>query len=406
MTKNRNLLRIFLLFCFLVPLRLSALTLKECVNLAVSNNPALLLYREDIKISEFRVNQAKALMKPRMSLGAYYDYYNLGYPSIFSSSIGAFNLRPDSEELYGTRITLDQPLYTGGKNKTIKKQASHNLLSTQAQYLTEKNRIIYEVERKFIEVFYLKKMSAVISSAETSIAKADPGSLETEIGMQMEKEKINLDMELNKTLHELNSLVSAEFIESAQVADALVPDPTVLDGNLTKLILIAQQNRPELKGLKARESIDSLSVELGKSFKFPNVDFFSKYDYLHAIEDEWSSNFQVGVSLTFPLYDGGVRWSQYRERNALFQKTKILISSEEERIKSQVEQAYKGLEFSRKIFGLAQKRKDSFSIPSKSGVQDIKKWKEVMMDYLAAERDMLVASAFLKFSTGSEIPKY
>ncbi|MFH1352227.1 MAG: TolC family protein, partial [bacterium] len=319
---------------------------------------------------------------------------------------GAFNLRPDSEELYGTRITLDQPLYTGGKNKTIEKQASHNLLSTQAQYLTEKNRIIYEVERKFIEVFYLKKMSAVISSAETSIAKTDPGSLEAEIGMQMEKEKINLDMELNKTLHELNSLVSAEFIDSAQVLVTLVPDETVLDGNLTKLILIAQQDRPELKGLKARESIDSLSVELGKSFKFPNVDFFSKYDYLHAIEDEWSSNFQVGVSLTFPLYDGGVRWQQFMERNALFQKTKILISSEEERIKSQVEQAYRGLEFSTKIFGLAQKRKDSFSIPSKSGVKDIKKWKEVMMDYLTAERDLLVAAAFLKFSTGSEISKY
>jgi len=392
--------------CLLVPLRICALNIDECINLAVSNNPTLLLYREDIKISEFRVNQSKALTKPRMSLGAYYDYYNLGYPSIFSSSIGAFNLGPDSEELYGTRITLAQPLYTGGKNKTIKKQASQKLLSMKAQYLAEKNRIIFEVKKKFIEVFYLKKMCDVISNAETSVSKAASGSLKTEMKMYLKTEKLNLDMELTRTLHELNSLVSAEFIESESISDGFKIDGTVPDENITKLILIAQQNRPEMKGLRARELIDSLSVELGKSFKFPNVDFFSKYDYLHAIDDEWSSNFQVGMSLTFPLYDGGVRWQQFREQNALFQKTKILISSEEERIKSQVEQAYTGLEFSKKIFALAQKRKESFSIPPNSGVKGIKKWKEVMMNYLTAERDMFVASAFLEFSTGSEISKY
>jgi len=345
-------------------------------------------------------------MMPKMSLGAYYDYYSLDYPSIFSSSIGAFNLGDDSEKLYGTRVTMSQPLYTGGKSKTLRKQAAHKLLSDQAQHQAEKNRIIYEVKKHFFIIFYLKKIRTVISNTELQVAKARESALKAEMELQLKREGLNTDMELNRTLHKFNSLVSAEFIESESISDGIEIDETIFDEKLTKLILIAQQNRPEMKGLKAKETIDSLSVGLGKSFKFPNVDLFSTYDYLHARGDEWASNFQVGMSFTFPLYDGGARWSQFMERNALFQKTKILVSAENERIKNQVKQAYQNLVFTKKIHDLMRDRKDSFQLPAKSGVKDIKEWKEVMTNYLVAEKDLRVAVAFLNFSTGSEISKY
>jgi len=152
---------VFLIFCS----KIFGICLEECIKLAIMNNTEIFLAGQDLEIAKSKLNQAKTVNFPKLQLGAYYNRYNLNYPAIFSSAIGAFNLEENSQFLYGTRIVLTQPLYTGGKNKTLIKQAEQNLLSAKSVYLTMKNRLIYNVRKSYVDVIYLKKKHNILKNA-------------------------------------------------------------------------------------------------------------------------------------------------------------------------------------------------------------------------------------------------
>jgi len=393
---------VFLIFCS----KIFGICLEECIKLAIMNNTEIFLAGQDLEIAKSKLNQAKTVNFPKLQLGAYYNRYNLNYPAIFSSAIGAFNLEENSQFLYGTRIVLTQPLYTGGKNKTLIKQAEQNLLSAKSVYLTMKNRLIYNVRKSYVDVIYLKKKHNILKNAISQIEKIK-GKGKESILYKNTKQLHEIEIKLTDAIFKLNSIVATEFIDIEKIENTLeVPEENFLEEDVQKYIVIALEKRPEFSGLRAREFIDSLSVELGKNFRFPNIDLFSTYDYLKPSQGGWLSNFQVGMSLSIPLFDGGARWQQLKEKNALFKKTKALVGSKEEEIKREVMQALRKLKLSQKFYELARKQKEEFSMPVKAIPKDIERWKEANFDILDAERKFILAKFYLSYVTGEDIEKY
>jgi len=393
---------VFLIFCS----KIFGICLEECIKLAIMNNTEIFLAGQDLEIAKSKLNQAKTVNFPKLQLGAYYNRYNLNYPAIFSSAIGAFNLEENSQFLYGTRIVLTQPLYTGGKNKTLIKQAEQNLLSAKSVYLTMKNRLIYNVRKSYVDVIYLKKKHNILKNAISQIEKIK-GKGKESILYKNTKQLHEIEIKLTDAIFKLNSIVATEFIDIEKIENTLeVPEENFLEEDVQKYIVIALEKRPEFSGLRAREFIDSLSVELGKNFRFPNIDLFSTYDYLKPSQGGWLSNFQVGMSLSIPLFDGGARWQQLKEKNALFKKTKALVGSKEEEIKREVMQALRKLKLSQKFYELARKQKEEFSMPVKAIPKDIERWKEANFDILDAEKKFIIAKFYLSYVTGEDIEKY
>ena len=384
---------------------LFAADLDYCLKTAVMNNSFLLLGAEDIKIAKLRLNQVSSLFKPKVSLGAYYDYYSLDYPSVFSSSIGSFNLQDASDNFYGTRVTLTQPLYTGGAVTTLKKQASQKLLDSENMLEASKNRLLYGVKEKFINVIYLKKKIAAEENALRQIEKIS-GDSGGNVYSGILRKKAGFNADLLENVYALNALVSSEFIQAEDISGEVVHDDKLSGEDVTKFILLAGANRPELKGLRERESVDFISLGLEQSLKFPNVDLFSTYDYLHAIGDEWERNFQVGISMTLPLYDGGARWWRFAEKKALLRKTKINIAHEEESIKREVELACRKYSIAAEYLKDAKKDKDSFRMPPKVKAADIAAWSRITENYLDAEMNFSISAAYLEYAAGLSLSKY
>ena len=384
---------------------LAAADLDYCLKTAVMNNPALLLGAEDIKVAKLKLNQVSSLFMPKLSLGVYYDYYSLDYPSVFSSSIGAFNLQDASDNFYGTRVTLTQPLYTGGAVTALKKQASQKLLDSENLRAASKNRILYGVKEKFIKVFYLKKKIEAEENALRQIKKVDDVS-EGSVYSDRLRKKAEFDAALVENVYALNALISSEFIKAEDISGAPYLDAELSGEEVTKFILLAGANRPELKSLRERESVDFISLGLEKSLKFPNVDLFSTYDYLHAIGDEWETNFQVGISMTLPLYDGGAHWLRFEEKAALLRKTKISVAHEEESIKREVEKACGQYSIAAKYLESAKKEKDNFRMPPKVKAVDILSWAQITENYLDAEMNFYISTAYLEYAAGLSLSKY
>jgi len=393
---------VFLVFCT----KIFGISLEESIKLAIMNNTGIFLASQDLEIAKSKLKQAKTVNFPKLQLGAYYDKYNLNYPAIFSSAIGAFNLEENSQYLYGTRFVLTQPLYTGGKNETLIKQADQNLLSTKSAYLAMKNSLIYSVRESYVDIIYLKKKRNILENAISQIEKIRRDGKE-DVLYKNKKQLHEIEVKLTDAIFKLNFVVNTEFIDVEKVENNLeVPEENFLEENDQKYIVVALEKRPEFSGLRARKSIDSLSVELGKNFRFPNIDLFSTYDYLKSSQSEWMGNFQIGVSFTIPLFDGGARWQQLKEKNALFRKTKAIVGSKEEEIKRQVMQALEKLKLSQKFYELASKQKEGFSIPTKATPEDIEEWKKVNFDVLDAEESFIMAKFYLSYVTGEDIEKY
>ncbi|MEA2082031.1 MAG: TolC family protein [Elusimicrobiota bacterium] len=384
---------------------LSAADLDYCLKTAVMNNASLLLAREDIKIAKLKSNQVSALFRPKLSLGAYYDYYSLDYPSVFSSSIGAFNLQNASDNFYGTRATLTQPLYTGGAISALKKQASQKLLDSENALAASKNRLLYAVKEKFINVIYLKKK---IVAAENALrqSKKISGVSGKSVYSDLLRKKAGFRVLLMEEVYALNALISSEFIKAEDIKGGVHSDESLAAGGETKFILLARQNRPEFKSLRERGAVDFLSLGLEKSFKFPNVDLFSTYDYLHAIGDEWERNFQVGISMTLPLYDGGARWLRFSEKKALLRKTKVNIAREEENIKREVEKSCRKYALAAEYLKEAEAEKSGFRMPQKVRAADISAWFRIAENHLDAETDFYISAAYLEYAAGLSLSKY
>jgi len=369
------------------------------------NNPSLLLGAEDMKIAKLKLNQVSALFKPKLSLGAYYDYYSLDYPSVFSSSIGAFNLQDASDNFYGTRVTLTQPLYTGGAISALKKQASQKLFDSENALESSKNRLLYGVKEKFINVIYLKKKIAAAENAQRQIKKID-GASGSAAYSDIIKKKAEFNASLVENIYALNALISSEFIKAEDISGEVPRDERLSGEEETKFILLAGANRPELKSIRARGAVDFVSLGLEKTLKFPNVDLFSTYDYLHAIGDEWERNFQVGISMTLPLYDGGARWWRFAEKKALLRKTKINIAHEEESIKREVELACRKYSIAAEYLKDAKKDKAGFRMPPKVKAADIAAWSRITENYLDAEMNFSISAAYLEYAAGLSLSKY
>ncbi|MBU2528643.1 MAG: TolC family protein [Candidatus Omnitrophota bacterium] len=400
-----SFLRDALILIFCVRAGLAAADLDFCLKTAVLNNHGLLLAAEDIKISKLKLEQVGSMFRPKLSLGAYYDYYSLDYPSVFSSSLGAFNLQEASDNLYGTRVTLTQPLYTGGAVSTLEKQASQKLLDSGNMLAAEKNRLLYGVKEKYINVVYLKRKIEALENALRQIKKTDGGG-KAGFYSDMLRQKSELNAALVDNVYALNALISSEFIKAEDIGGEAFVDGNLSGDEPTKFILLAGQNRPELKSLREKESVDFLSLGLEQSVKFPNVDLFSTYDYLHAVGDEWASNFQVGISMSLPLYDGGARWLRFEEKKALLRKTKVNISHAEEAIRREVEKACRGYSLAGEYLKEAQAEKKNFRMPGKISPEDIVTWARITENELDAGMKFDLAGAYLEYAAGLLISKY
>ncbi len=402
----RKILSIFFIVFF--PSFLSAESLKDCIKLAVANNPNLQILKEEINVSKQRLNQAISLLKPKLLLGTYYDRYNLGYPSIFSSQVGSFDLMSSGKDLYGTRLFLSQPIYTGGKITAIKKQAEKGLVATKSDFEVKKNEVIFTVKKNFIKAVYSKKIIDALSNASLQLEKIKCSSDEKiSAEAEIEKETLKNRIEFSNAIAGLKKTVSSDIDEN-NLEDGMQIDESVFSEKLAKFLLLSQSLRPEIREIKARENIDSLSMEIERKTKVTNVSFFSTYDYLHGSDGEtgWASNFQFGLSASFPLFDGGAQWAKYREKQADFRKTRILAALQEDKIKSQVEGAFEKLKIRKDYYDSVSQLKKSFHLPIRAKVKDILRWKDITVDYLQAERNLKLAIAYLQFSVGSEIEKY
>ncbi|HQX55737.1 MAG TPA: TolC family protein [Pyrinomonadaceae bacterium] len=313
--------------------RQKSLTLRETIELALSNNRDIEVSRKTARMAEFDLQSTRGFFQPRLSGQTYYDHTTTPNVSIFSNNqkatqgtlLGNAALQAFAPQ-YGTiftgafnntRVTTDnpisilspqynstlsfavtQPLFRGRKIDAARRTIEifkKNLSLTDTQFRQRSIEIVAGAEKAYWDLaFALRNLQVqrdsvrdAKSQLEHSRRLAEEGQLAPIDVVASETQVANFEQAVydalnvvNLTENALKNLISANRSDVIW-SEALTPvDPVELDTprtTLTEAMDAALSNRPELELNRAQRDINAIDQRLYRDQQKPQIDFIASY---------------------------------------------------------------------------------------------------------------------------------
>ena len=144
----------------------------------------------------------------------------------------------------------------------------------------------------------------------------------------------------------------ADFLLSDSLAAETVP------GNLPSLIAEADRNRPEIKSLRESERAAALGVRFARGGHLPTLAGVAGYGYA-ADEAPLDQGYDVGVTLSVPLFSGFLIREQVKEAEASLSSVRHQLTDTRRLVLLQVEQAAYGVSEASERIGARKKEREA-----------------------------------------------
>jgi outer membrane protein len=347
------------------------LTLDEAVQTARAHQPQLRQAHASTDAARALADEARAPLLPQVAAAASYDHGTANF--IFRPGVppGTSNSSPvaTAYNFFSSGITVYQLLYDFGQTsqrwraQQASAEATAELESSTAQLLD------LTVRATFFGARANKALVAVAEEAAANLqrhleqtqgfvkagtrpdidlfqARSDLASAQVAL--------INARNNYSQSRAQLNQAMGVEGPIDFDVADqSLGPTPDE-DAPTEQLLGLALKARPELAALAdlARAEQDNLGSVRGQYA--PSIAAVAGAVEGGAEVDKQSWNAQVGVSLTWLLYQGGATGAAVREAEAHIRGLTAQLDSQRQQIRLQVEQVRLALEAAKAAQGSAR----------------------------------------------------
>ncbi|MGE4234059.1 MAG: TolC family protein [Bacteriovoracia bacterium] len=284
------------------------------------------------------------------------------FPSI--NFIGSYQ-RQDTPDSIGTsggftkvnqgsaRLNLLQPIYRGGRLSASYGVAKHQKESQEHTIETSKLDLYINVSRFYYDIKIAQKeldnLNNSISFTNDRIAELKK---RTKIGRTRNGEVLMAQSQLAILQSQLKVAEGQLTVAKDQFGFAtglgseflLADEPEALPelDKLSSYLDLAEQ-RPDIQALKATIASNEENIRLARSGHFPSLDLSGNY-YLLRIGSLQGVSWDTGVSLTFPIFSGGVVSSQVSEAIALQNESELQLSQLRRQIIANIKATYHNLE--------------------------------------------------------------
>ena len=299
------------------------LNLDRCIQIALLKQPSILAAYFTLEANRSRVGEALANYYPQIGAsGGYSRYSSPGVLTEVNSILygtGYFNE-------YTSSLTLSQNIYDFGKTSSQVKIQKFNLDSAGSDLETSKEQIVLSVKQAYYAVIQTARNRKV---ADESVGQykqhLDQARGFFDVGTKPRYDVITAEVNLSNAKLNLITADNALKIARVNLNNAMgVPDAPVytvedslafikykitLDDALSK----AMANRPDIKSLALRRRAVEASVQLAKTGYYPALTGSTSYNWQGGtglpLESEWN----VGVTLSFPIFSGFLTKHQVEE---------------------------------------------------------------------------------------------
>lgn len=305
------------------------LSLKDAIEAALDKNPNVRLYKERIEAARGVSRTQLGALLPNLASSAKYNNQ-----TFFQGTIGGTPVRTQPFDIADARSTLSQSLFSWSLIERWR--ASRAALAvSEGESDTTKNDTMATVALNYLEVLrnseteaartanveLYKELVVFIKSRQSGgmATGLDTARLETQL--ENERQRLELaksDVERTKLI--LINALGINFDLKLVLTDELkVPDEPVptqeyaMDVALTK--------RPEMKVQEQRVQVSKLTLSSIKGERLPSLQAQGDYGLIGNKADSTLSTYNVGVTLSIPIFDGGQREGRIGEsRSQLLQE--------------------------------------------------------------------------------------
>lgn len=294
-----------------------SLSLKEIIELAITNHPSVKIAEEAINNADTRINLAKAGYYPEVEADA--SFSNLGpVTKLTIPNMGTFQLYPENN--YSAAINYRQVIYDFGRTRqNIEIENENKIIGEQALEQAKQKLSLIAVNNFFTLAFlqsaikikeeqlltlnehleHIKKMMATGSATEYHV-------LSTKVRISAaESQKVDLESALTGQQALLNSLIANDNDLHPVVKNELNGEYPFLQSD--SLLSYAMKNRDEVLINKERTSLAELKYQMLKLQYMPVVSLIAtggaKNGYRPDL-NEIKPNYVVGFGLRIPVFDG------------------------------------------------------------------------------------------------------
>ena len=353
MSKPFFILAFFLYFSAIVPAQTTdTLTLDETVRRVLATYPTVKQAEEAVKSAGYNIKIARAALLPILNASASYTRIE----PVATVHFEEMDLSFDPKNNYNAGVSLRQPIYDFGKNRPKIEAAKEREELSRLQ----QNELFQTLALNTIRLYYMNCFSRqAIRIKQQELNDYEEMLRQTEIrtrsgsstsfdllNTQVSQSGVNTQLtELAANLRtlqvQLSVLADTTITETVPLTETFEIKPNVL--SLENLIANAFVSRPEMQQADKQISIARLEESAARKAYNPSLDLSAaaggKNGYpLHI--DRMKLNYEAGVTLSIPLYEGGRRkqsasMARSAYNTALLQKELI-----EKQIRQQVSEYY------------------------------------------------------------------
>jgi outer membrane protein len=264
---------------------------------------------------------------------------------------------------YNVRLSLQQPLFTGFKLSSSKKAAGYNFNAAESDYSKEMNEAALNIHNAFWNYYRAEEVTNLLDKSLGQIEnhlKDTKNFLEN--GLVTQNDYLKLQVKYSNTKLQLieaeNNLEVARAVfnktlglplESKTVISASQLSTNNLDYDIEDLIKEAKQNRDEIESLAFRLKAAEENISAARSGWFPSVYLAGNYYYsnpnarFQPLADQWNDTWDVGVTLSWDIWDWGLTSSRTTQAEELSVQTQASLEKLNENIEVEVYQSYLNL---------------------------------------------------------------
>lgn len=321
------------------------LTLDDAVAIALQRQPKIQAFITDYAAARFRVDEALSPLRPQVTaLGTATKSKNL-----FISGPTPTVISRNFDQTLIAEVVVSQLLFDFGKTFATTEAARRLADSAFESIELQRQLITLAVKQQYTNINFavrlIKVQEQALERAELNLRQAQ-GFFE--VGTRPKFEVTRAEVDVANARVDLIRARNAEqlarvALDTAMglppttpltIQDNLVFQPAVLDA--AALYAEALRQRPEAR--QARLNVDVAQANYRRTVRdfFPDVTGGGLYGGASKRLDEiW----QVNLSLSWTLYDGGNRIARYREAKALVESAQSRVKGTELDISNDVEQA-------------------------------------------------------------------
>jgi outer membrane protein TolC len=329
------------------PTAVARLTLQEAISIALSHHPSIFAARGSSQAQQARVGQVRSNFLPQIDITSDYRRSTANFTPTAQSRLNPLppvGTSNESFDNYAAAFTVQQRILDFGKTRAEVEAAKENLQSSDLSEEASRQIVVVNVK---VAYFGLLEARYLIRVNEETVGQFEQ-HLEQARGFYQAGTRTRFDVttaEVNLTNARLDLIRArnAEQVARVTFSNAMgVPDQPI--GELEELLNFkkveisedqaiqeALGRRPDLLALSAQRRAAEASVRSARRNYFPVLSGIADYTY-NGQDFPLVWNWDVGLSLTIPIFTGNLTQSQVAEARANL----IVIGANEESVRQSV----------------------------------------------------------------------